>query len=276
MLYNSSGSLILDESVTPPFSLVNNGWYFIAALIEQDSKRAVHVVGDRGTGVVWVCDSLTWTGELNRSCEADLIMGMHADQYYYVGGFDDWFLRGSLRVMEGQIKFHGIRAVDLAGVNNVKGVLQYRLPCAVFIQDHRAGKAQLFIRSLGNIVELDFLHLRCTGRVAYCQGNAETHILPVRGLQLAAGPNRLPARPFLQIVGGGSFNQVNGGCACRIFVGNGYQPNLGYGAGRGPGNKLPASRIIPVRAFSLARRSPALIWRPHPPPYPRRWPKGRL
>ena len=27
MLYNSSGSLILDESVTPPFSFVNNGWY---------------------------------------------------------------------------------------------------------------------------------------------------------------------------------------------------------------------------------------------------------
>ena len=27
MLYNSSGSLILDESVTPPFSLVNNGFH---------------------------------------------------------------------------------------------------------------------------------------------------------------------------------------------------------------------------------------------------------
>ncbi|MFR2737469.1 MAG: phage tail spike protein [[Clostridium] innocuum] len=92
MLYNSSGSLILDESVTPPFSLVNNGWYFIAALIEPDSKRAVYVVGDRGTGVVWASDPLTWTGELNRSCEADLIMGMHANQYYYAGGFDDWFL----------------------------------------------------------------------------------------------------------------------------------------------------------------------------------------
>ena len=92
MLYNASGSLILDESVTPPFSLVNNGWYFIAALIEPDHKRAFYVIGDRSTGQVWVSDSLTWTGELNRSCVADLIMGMHADTYYYAGGFDDWFL----------------------------------------------------------------------------------------------------------------------------------------------------------------------------------------
>lgn len=92
MLYNASGSLILDESVTPPFSLVNNGWYFIAALIEPDHKRAFYVIGDRSTGQVWVSDPLTWTGELNRSCVADLIMGMHADTYYYAGGFDDWFL----------------------------------------------------------------------------------------------------------------------------------------------------------------------------------------
>lgn len=92
MLYNASGSLILDESVTPPFSLVNNGWYFIAALIEPNIKRAAYVIGDRGTGQVWASDPLTWTGELNRSCVADLIMGMHADQYYYAGGFDDWFL----------------------------------------------------------------------------------------------------------------------------------------------------------------------------------------
>ena len=38
MLYNDTGSLILDESVEPPFSLVNGGWYFIACLIEPDNK----------------------------------------------------------------------------------------------------------------------------------------------------------------------------------------------------------------------------------------------
>lgn len=31
MLYNSAGSLILDQSETPGFSMVNGGWYFIAA-----------------------------------------------------------------------------------------------------------------------------------------------------------------------------------------------------------------------------------------------------
>ena len=92
MLYNSSGSLILDESVTPPFSLENAKWYFIAAVIEPDNKKAWYVVGDKESGEVWKSSALTFTGDLNRSCTADLILGMHADSYWYAGGFDDWFL----------------------------------------------------------------------------------------------------------------------------------------------------------------------------------------
>ena len=92
MLYNSSGSLILDQSLTPSFKLVNGGWYFIAGVIEPTSKQFTYVVGDRSTGEVWKSDVLTFTGELNRSCVADLVIGMHADTYYYAGGFDDWFL----------------------------------------------------------------------------------------------------------------------------------------------------------------------------------------
>lgn len=92
MLYNSSGSLILDKTVTPSFSLVNGGWYFIAGVIEPNNKKFTYVVGDRSSGVVWKSDVLTFTGELNRSCVADLVMGMHADTYYYAGGVDDWFL----------------------------------------------------------------------------------------------------------------------------------------------------------------------------------------
>lgn len=92
MLYNSSGSLILDESVTPPFSFANGGWYFLACLIEPDNKTAQYVVGDRGSGVVWTSSKLSFTGELNQSCTADLILGMHADSYWYAGGLDDWFL----------------------------------------------------------------------------------------------------------------------------------------------------------------------------------------
>lgn len=92
MLYNASGTLILDESVTPPFSLVNGGWYFIVGVIEPSNKKFTYVIGDRSSGIVWKSNTLTFTGELNRSCVADLVMGMHADSYYYAGGFDDWFL----------------------------------------------------------------------------------------------------------------------------------------------------------------------------------------
>lgn len=92
MLYNSSGTLILDQSVTPPFSFVNGGNYFIAAVIEPDNRVARYVVGDRGSGAVWISSALTITGELNRSCTADIVMGMLQDTYWYAGGFDDWFL----------------------------------------------------------------------------------------------------------------------------------------------------------------------------------------
>lgn len=92
MLYNASGSLILDKSLTPSFSLVNGGWYFIAGVIEPNNKTFTYVLGNRSTGEVWKSDALTFTGELNRECIADLVIGMHADTYYYAGGFDDWFL----------------------------------------------------------------------------------------------------------------------------------------------------------------------------------------
>lgn len=92
MLYNSSGSLILDTSVTPSFSFENAKWYFIAAIIEPDNKKAWYVVGDKTSGAVWKSSALTFTGELNRSCTADLIWGMLNNSYWYAGGFDEWFL----------------------------------------------------------------------------------------------------------------------------------------------------------------------------------------
>ena len=92
MLYNSSGSLILDTSVTPSFSLTNGNWYFIAAVIEPDNQKAWYVVGDRASGTVWTSSALTISGTLNRSCTADLVWGMLNTYYWYAGGFDDWFL----------------------------------------------------------------------------------------------------------------------------------------------------------------------------------------
>ena len=93
MLYNSSGSLILDTSVTPSFSFTNGNWYFIAAVIEPDNQKAWYVVGDRGNRRrVWTSSALTINGTLNRSCTADLVWGMLNTSYWYAGGFDDWFL----------------------------------------------------------------------------------------------------------------------------------------------------------------------------------------
>lgn len=92
MLYNSSGTLILDTSVTPSFSLENAKWYFIAAVIEPNNKKAWYVLGSRESGEVWKSSALTFTGELNRSCKADLIWGMLNSSYWYAGCFDDWFL----------------------------------------------------------------------------------------------------------------------------------------------------------------------------------------
>lgn len=59
MLYNSSGFLILDTSVTPSFNLENAKWYFIAAVIEPDNKKAWYVVGDKDSGTVWKSSALT-------------------------------------------------------------------------------------------------------------------------------------------------------------------------------------------------------------------------
>lgn len=92
MLYDSSGTLILDYSTSPTITLANGGVYFLAAVIEPENKQAWYVLGDRDSGECWISDVMTWTGELNRSCTADIIMGMHADSYWYAGGFDDWFL----------------------------------------------------------------------------------------------------------------------------------------------------------------------------------------
>ena len=91
MLYNSSGSLILDQTTTPPFSLINGGAYFICMVIEPNNKNANIVLGDWNSGASWVSPTYTFTATLNPSCTADIVMGMHADAYWYAGRFDDWF-----------------------------------------------------------------------------------------------------------------------------------------------------------------------------------------
>ena len=91
MLYNSSGSLIYDQTETPTITLKNNGWYFIATIIEVNNKKVQYLVCDRSDGAIWTSPIRSFTGDLNISCTADIVMGMHANAYYYAGGIDDWF-----------------------------------------------------------------------------------------------------------------------------------------------------------------------------------------
>ena len=125
---------------------------------------------------------------------------------------------GPLWIMERQVKFHRISPVDFAGDDNIKGVFQNRLPCTIFVQHHWTGKAQFFIGSLRYIVELDFQHLRGKGYIIGGKRHPEADILPVRGLQLAAGADSLPGRPFLQIVRSRSFHLLDRGHTRRIFA----------------------------------------------------------
>lgn len=91
MLYNSAGTLILDQTETPTITLRNNRWYFIASIIDPVNKTAQVVLGDRSDGILWTAPIRTFTGTLNPSCVANIEIGRHTDTYWYAGGVDDWF-----------------------------------------------------------------------------------------------------------------------------------------------------------------------------------------
>ena len=91
MLYNSEGSLILDQTETPSFSMTNGGWYFIGAVVGVTAKTSRMILCNRANGTVWTAPLRTFTGTLNESCVANIEMGRHTDTYWYAGGFDDWF-----------------------------------------------------------------------------------------------------------------------------------------------------------------------------------------
>jgi hypothetical protein len=47
MLCNSSGNLIYDQSETATITMKNGGWYFIASIIEVNSKKVQNIICDR-------------------------------------------------------------------------------------------------------------------------------------------------------------------------------------------------------------------------------------
>jgi phage minor structural protein len=134
MLYNSAGTLILDQSETPSFSMVNGGWYFIAAVIEVTAKTSQFILCDRSNGAVWIAPKRTFTGTLNPTCTANIVMGMHADTYYYAGGFDDWFMETDSQLTIDDLRDHFKRALLANGADSAAAVDALTEPGAVVLK----------------------------------------------------------------------------------------------------------------------------------------------
>ncbi|MDL2318565.1 phage tail protein [Eubacteriales bacterium OttesenSCG-928-A19] len=90
-LYSATGALLLDKSEYPSFAMINNGWYFLASIIDVKGKTSQTMLCNRSTGVVWISPLNSFNGDLNPNCTANIVLGMHANQYWYAGGMDDWF-----------------------------------------------------------------------------------------------------------------------------------------------------------------------------------------
>ena len=134
MLYNSAGTLLLDQSETPSFSMVNGGWYFIAAVIEVTAKTSQFILCDRSNGAVWIAPKRTFTGTLNPTCTANIVMGMHADTYYYAGGFDDWFMETDSQLTIDDLRDHFKMALLANGADSAAAVDALTEPGAVVLK----------------------------------------------------------------------------------------------------------------------------------------------
>lgn len=134
MLYDSAGSLILDQSETPGFSMVNGGWYFIAAVIEVTAKTSQFILCNRSSGAVWIGPKCTFTGTLNPSCTSNIVMGMHADTYYFASGFDDWFLETDSRLTIDDLTQHFKNVLLANGADSAASVDALTEPGAVTLK----------------------------------------------------------------------------------------------------------------------------------------------
>lgn len=122
MLYNASGTLLLDQTETPSFSFANGGWYFIAAIIGVTAGTAQMIVCNRADGTVWIAPLRTFSGVLNPSCTANIVLGMHADTYYYAGGLDDWFIETDTRLAIADLERY-FRAAMMANGGDTAGAV---------------------------------------------------------------------------------------------------------------------------------------------------------
>lgn len=134
MLYNASGSLLLDKSEYPTITLVNNGWYFLASVIEVNAKTSQTILCDRSDGRIWISPVNTFTGELNRNCTADIVMGMHANSYWYAGGIDDWFFEADSKLTMDDLRVYFLQAMLANGGDSASDMDALTEPGAVLLK----------------------------------------------------------------------------------------------------------------------------------------------
>jgi len=134
MLYNSAGTLLLDQSETPTFNFINNGWYFIGAIISLVGNTSQMLICNRANGTVWTAPVRNYSGVLNPSCTANIVLGMHADTYYYAGGLDDWFFETDSDLTIGDLERYFRQAIMANGGDTSGNVDALVEPGAVLLK----------------------------------------------------------------------------------------------------------------------------------------------
>ena len=125
------------------------------------------------------------------------------------------------------LKGKGVLAVDLAGHNDVIGVFQHRLPCAIAVQHYRPGITDLLIGRFRDVIEPDINNLRRPGSVCSSQRCPEADIRPVGGRQPPVSGDCRPIAPFLQVIAGGGLHQGNRRGAGDVLTGHRHTPGAG-------------------------------------------------
>ena len=127
MIYNSAGALILDQQESGAPNIANGEWYFLAAVIDVTAKTSQMILCARSDGNIYTAPLRSFTGIVNPDCVADIVIGMHANQYYFSGGVDDWFLEKNTATTIDDLKnyFYNARMANGGDTSGTVDALKY-------------------------------------------------------------------------------------------------------------------------------------------------------
>jgi len=134
MLYNNAGTAIFDQAETPSFTMSAGGWYLIAAIVDTVASTSQVLLCNRADGQIWEGPLRTYSGTLNAACTANVVLGMHADTYYYAGGLDDWFFETNSDLTVTDLEHCFRNALMANGADNAADVDALTEPGAVTLK----------------------------------------------------------------------------------------------------------------------------------------------